>query len=193
MIDVEMVESFYQYFYTHVYRDNKFVKYTTSIRDCETFIKLVDKEYTLQSVGVNFLWEYFVYQFDYWYELKFKNGFSDKVVLAWIIGKKAFDRWKTRDREYDWIIDKSVILDKYKLQKNELFSKNVQPEKSGYDASKAIRKQHLNTEKGFAICVQYTTLFDPKDVSCIMCKHKKECKELLRVNYPKLYRQRNLL
>lgn len=195
MLSIEQIEAFYGYFYAARYNDRKYKfkasKATRSV--CNTFLEIIDKEYSLQSVGESFLWDYFIFQFQYWEDLTFDNKFTDKIVIAWIVGKKAFNRWKERDREFDWQIEKAAIIEKYGLQKNSLIGpKIVEEVDSGHRffASSLIRKQYLNTPPGFAMCVEFTTLFDPADMSCIRCNNRADCKELLRANYPKIYEQR---
>lgn len=198
MLNISQIEAYYSYFYKKRYSlskyDFKSTKTTRSV--CNSFLDLVDKEYSLHSVGHTFLWQYFVFQFDYWNKAQLDNKFSDKVVIGWIIGKKAFERWVQRDKEFDWQISAGDFLTKYGFDINELvkiYDLNIDRKPvntNTYDSSKSIRKQFLNTERGFAICVQQTTLFDPKDLSCIKCNSRVECKELLRVNYPRIFNSR---
>lgn len=194
MLNVAQIESYYSYFFKKKYRDHQyqFKQSKTTLSVCNSFLELVDKEYSLHSVGDTFLWDYFLFQFQYWHDLTLENKFTDKVVISFIVGKKAFDRWKKRNREYDWQIETYPIVNLYGVQKKELFTVHEQVKKvnKGFDSSKRIRKEYLNTESGFAMCVQFTTLFDPTDMSCIRCKNRSECKELLRVNYPRLHKER---
>lgn len=196
MIDIETVERFYTYFYQQKYRDYryKFKPSKTTKAVCESFLKLIDKEYSLYAVTENFLWDYFLFQWNYWNNLTLENQFNDKVVIAYIVGKKAFERWKERDQEYDWQMENYDIVKECSLDKKELIQqvkmitaqKQAQTAKK-FDSSKPIRKKYLNTDSGFAMCIEFTTLFDPTDMSCIRCQNRKDCKELLRANYPALY------
>ncbi len=199
MITVPQVEVFFSYFHERKYgAGQKFRTSKTTEGYCDTFLKLLHKEYNLHCVGNQFLWDYFLFQFNYWHELNLQNGFSDKIVIAWIVGKKAFKRWTQRDKEFDWAIDKSEIIEAYGLDQKYLFrlteSLHEKPQTKiqsvPFDSSKRIRKEYLNTDKGFAICIEQTTLFDPKDFSCLKCNNRTDCKELLRVNYPTLFKQR---
>lgn len=196
MLDVDIVEKFYTYFYQHKYYDYryKFKRTKTTKSVCESFLKIVDEEYSLYAVTENFLWEYFLFQWQYWNDLSLENKFSDKVAIAYIVGKKAFDRWKERDKEYDWQIESYKIVKEYNLDKKELVKdiQKIREQKQAqtvkrFDSSAGIRKKYLNSKQGFAMCTEFTTLFDPKDMSCIRCQNRKDCKELLRVNYPALF------
>src|SRR5437868_6371279 len=114
MIDINTIEQFFNYFYQHRYRvSRKLIKSKTTQKHCDSFLKIIDKKYTLESVGTQFLWEYFLFQFNYWHDLTFENSFSGDVQLAWVIGKKAFQRWDERNREYDWQIDTYPIVKAY--------------------------------------------------------------------------------
>lgn len=195
MLTIAQIERYYSYFFNCKYNTprNKFKATKTTTSVCESFLKIIDSNYSLVSIGNTFLWEYFLFQFQYWHELELKNSFHDKVPIAWIVGKKAFQRWIDRNKDYDWQIETYPIVKAYSLNKNDLIDKEQEKPKNKsvlFDSSKAIRKRFLNTKEGFAICVQQTTLFDPSDTSCIRCNSRSECKELLRVNIPSIYQQR---
>ena len=192
MIDAAMLERVYTYFYQHKYSDYKYKlkKSKTTASHCDSFLKIIDKEYSLYAVTENFLWDYFVFQWSYWEDTSLENKFSNEVSLSWIIGKKAFQRWKERNQEHDWQIDKSWFADKYNLDKKELFAVRELKTESKFDSSKPIRKQYLNTKQGLAMCTEFTTLFDPKDFSCIRCESRTDCRQLLKANYPALYNVR---
>jgi hypothetical protein len=199
MLNVAQIESFYSYFYKQKYRDYKYSFKTTKTTEsvCNSFLQLVDKKYSLHCVGASFLWDYFLFQFQYWEDLTLTNKFSDKIVLGWIVGKKAFQRWQERDKEFDWQIETYSIIATYELDKKYLLQCNTcekpkieNPKSVPYDSSKPLRRQFHNTNKGFATCLEFTTLFDPKDISCIKCQFRTDCKELLKVNYPQLYKER---
>lgn len=193
MLDLPTIETFYEHFYSKKYRLKYRLKQSKkTVGVCRSFLALIDKKYSLHCVDKMFLWEYFIFQFNYWHDLTIKS-FYNKLSIEYIVGKKAFDRWDKRDREFDWIIDDSKTIERLGVQKNVLFTDREQRTKvNKHDSSRAIRKQFHNTERGFACCIEFTTLFDGRDVSCVTCKFKQDCKELLRSNYPALYKERGL-
>lgn len=193
-INSKVVLSFYEYFNKRRYLEKKkFIPTKTNIKDVNTFLEIIDSEYSLHSVGLNFLYEYFIFQYQYWDNVSIESKFNDKIALNYIIGKKAFERWKTRDKEFDWTIEKNKIEEKYGIVKSYLIEeKEIEEQQPKFSLEKEVRKKYLNTDKGLAMCIEYTTLYDPKDLSCLRCKYQKDCKELLRVNYPKLYKERGL-
>lgn len=183
MLNVKQIENVYQYFYCKKY-GNKIIpgRTETTKKVCQSFLDLLDKNYKLECVGKTFIWEYFLFQFHYWDELTV-NSYTDKIAISFIVGKKAFQRYKDRNKDFDWQMDSYPIIENYRLLKGDLdvFFDKVQFRM--VDSTKNIRKMFHNTEKGFAICVQFTTLYEPANVTCITCKFKADCKELKRVNY----------
>ena len=54
-------------------------------------------------------------------------------------------------------------------------------------------KQRLfNTEEGFVNCFQETTLYNPVSDVCNICNFIEDCKKILKINYEKLYKIREL-
>lgn len=193
MLSVEDVKKFYEYFYFKKYGGKKYIYPTTSKDEklIENFLSTLDKEYRLDSLGYNFLWKYFVFQFTYWDELTLQQ--VSKIQPNFILGKQAFYRYRDRDSEYDWQITNSKFITKYKVNESALIKIVEKPTSQVKQISitdRVFRAQHLNTEYGLAHCLEYTTLYDKRDISCLACKFKKECKELLKRNYPLLYSER---
>jgi len=195
MLTINTVELFYQYFYSHKYKGSKYKfkrsKATKSV--CENFLKLVDKHYNLQTVGEQFLWDYFIFQFQYWHDAALENPYSKETLIAWVVGKKAFERWAGRDQSFNWTSDKAIIINLYAVQKKDLFTVHEHEQivnVNRFDSSARIRRQFLNSDSGFAMCIEFTTLFDPADKSCKKCNNSTECTAILKANFPLLYNKR---
>lgn len=190
MLSSEDVQLSYQFFYQRVYSEPKYILTftTTNSKLCDSFFKELRKTLTLESLGYNWLWKYLVFQFDYWDNLTI-TAFNGKMNFAFIFGQKAVNRYLQRNQEYDWQLEDSNVVSKYKISKNEfelLF--RVSTVKQSYQNPN--RLIGLNTESGLVNCIATTTLYDINDHSCTQCKYSKECKELLRLNYPKIYKDR---
>lgn len=185
MLNIKIIEDVFQYFYCKKYGFKKIPAKTEKTRNvCENFLTLLDKRFGLPGLGKTFIWEYFLFQFNYWDELTV-SAYSETISINFIVGKKAFKRYLDRDKEFDWQMDTYPIVAKYKLLKSDLniFFAVTEVKKPDVSVQMQIRKQFYNTEKGFANCVEFTTLYEPAQVCCITCKFKQECKELKRVNY----------
>lgn len=186
-----LIQKSFEYFFRKVYKQEKFQFHFTpyNLKIYETLLKEIDKRVNTTSLGKQFVWRYCIFQFTYWDELIIDTP-SSRVGFSHIFGKKAIDRYFTRDKEYDWQFDSPEISLKYKLSTLE-FNSHVDPKKDKLEhTNSGIRLRFLNTDKGLATCLSQTTLFDRKDSSCLLCNFQTECKELLKTNYPTIYKNR---
>ena len=189
MFTSQDVVDFYTYFYKKRFNSLNY-KYKPSEKAEKTinsFIKLVDKHYNLKLVGKNFLWDFFLYGFNYWRDAKLQ-AFHGQFRIELIIGKKAFDRWYQNERDDHWVVEKSEIIRLYGFIKSDL----IKPEKIIYTGEHEIiiKKLHYNTQLGFFHCLNNTTLYNHKHTCCITCNFKNDCKKLLKENLPQIYKLR---
>lgn len=189
-IDFETVKRFYEYFYRKRYNSEKY-KYKPSARGekiINTFINSIDKRYNLKLVGEEFLWSYFIYQFNYWRNAEIKS-FYGKMQIQYIIGKKALDRYIEDANNLMWVTENSEIIDKYGFVKSELIGVENKPSYSSNYEEGVKRKNH-NTYKGFYLCIENTTLYNPKHTSCLLCNYKNDCRKVLKEKFPEIYESR---
>lgn len=156
------------------------------------FIKFLKQDYN-QQADINFLVDFFKFQFSHYVGIKTSYG-TNAIMLHWIIGPKAIERWKQRDVRKKWIVRVKLkndvelkLLTTYKKinQKDEkqvflLIHKHEERDKA----------KHHNTNKGLNYCAFTTTLFNPKSTFCTSCIFKENCKILLSKNHPKLHKLR---
>lgn len=189
-IDENLVYKFYEYFYKkkHNQLSYKFKPSDKAKALTLKFIKKLDKHYNLKTIGEEFLWNYFVYQFNYWRNAELK-AFYGKFRIDLIIGDKAFKRFK--DDQYDnmWVTYGSEIIDLYGLRKHDLIHHDTSP-KYKTTQEESIKLLHLNEDIGFLYCIENTTLYNYKHKACLMCNFKDECKKILKEKYPKIYERR---
>lgn len=192
MINSKNIILSYEYFYSRFYKNLKYKFFPTGSaqKQIGNFLVLLKKE-NKHTIGINYLFDYFTFQFDYWdgLELEIKESFSNKVVLSYIIGPKAYKRYKLRDQYYDWQIQDSRIFKKYGIDKSE-YKKLFQEIKKGEYDETPIKLLNYGTDKGFNNCLMFTTLYNHRNLICFKCIYKVECKKLLEVNYPKKYEER---
>lgn len=157
------------------------------------FIKLLDKHYGLDSIGLNFLITYFVFHFD---SLNFRTGSSFKfknstVTIQFVVGKKAFQKWLDRDQNFDWSIKTSEFLFENNISLSQI-KDFFQTENFVFlNKSEEIAKQlFFNTDRGFLYCIERTTLYTHKSKNCLTCSFKDDCKKLLKLNYPNIHKAR---
>lgn len=152
---------------------------------------LVNQYQHCDSIGIDYLWNYFVYQFEYWKKLEIEKR-NKKIDISYIVGKKAFDRYISRDTEYDWQITEnartySKILFEEKVSLPIKVNNN-----SSYDSDDIYRATSLNTELGLSNCITYTSLFNPKSNNCSQCNFQNQCIQTQQQLYPRIYRNRKI-
>jgi len=75
------------------------------------FAKFLIDRYGEKSIGFDFLYKYFVFQFEYWRTKKTREG-EGRAQIRWIIGDKAFKRWLNKDSDY-WYFCQQGLLKKH--------------------------------------------------------------------------------
>lgn len=184
------VWALYELFYRKLYNQELYI-YSPSesaYRQTDNFLKLLDKKYTLESIGDNFLVTYFIFQFAYWSELDI-SAYTKNIVISYIIGPKAFQRWTGRDPEFDYTID-LFQAKKTKVTKREALSLITGVSEQRQDKLKhedRERSRFANTDRQLNHCIENTTLFNPRSKHCLACKEKITCKEILEERFPQIF------
>ena len=183
-MDKDWIIQLYEYFY----RKTKFKrKYKLKLGKLENkwidnFLNSLD-----QSYNKEWFFEYFLFQFAYWYRLK--QEFNGDFQLNWVIGIKALDRYRNRNKDGDYY--RSEFSRRLRIKYSDLVKetkKDLVPLNRVEDLE---RKRFLNEDlKGLLHCVSYTTLFDPRSEACKVCKTQKECIEIQVKTYTGLYEKR---
>jgi hypothetical protein len=188
MILLSDVTEYYQYFYSKRFESQKY-KFKPSekgLRTINTFLDLIKKTYP--SMGRKFLWRYFTFQFLYWEDLELE-AFFGKFRIELVVGKKAFQRWLDRNKDFDNQIDSNDLKEKYDIKKSDLINPIIEaPVHYPYDEN--AKRMYFGTSKGFATCLQFTTLYDNTHVTCQKCPYADDCKKILLKTYPQLYERR---
>lgn len=159
----------------------------------EKFIDLLQKHYHLDQLGEDFLWRYFIFQFNFWKKAKLKKGVE--IDISFVVGKKAFQRFLDRNQDFDW----QLLNDKRNYnQKDFNIIVGIEEEESssfkeqdGVDIDDIYRRKFHNTERGFAYCLTYTLLCNMNSNFCKECKFIELCKGKQAIMFPSVYRSRN--
>lgn len=181
---------------TSLNRNYKFIPNDRDRKIIISFIKWLYSKYHRSEIGVDFLTTYFEFQFSNYVGMKTK--FNKAIMLNWIVGNKAIQRWEERNPRLKWVVKVKInkefslkLKEAFKkenksktLNEKELFIKNVNQneEKS--------KKQFYNTLKGFLYCQAHTTLFNKKSELCCQCENRLLCKDMLKNELPKFYKIR---
>ena len=190
------VEYIYKAFFFFMFQDYGVKKKLTNRIEkfSESFLKELERQYNVNQLGCDFLWKYFIFQFNFWKKAKLKKGIE--IDISFVVGKKAFDRYQKRDQDYDWqlINDGNRKYDRKKFdlvlgfQENEKFEQQDEKE---IDIDDVYRRKFYNTDKGFDYCITYTLLYNNKSKYCKECKFVEECLEVQKHVYLTVYKDRD--
>lgn len=181
-----VVERLMTYFISRITSNDDFV-YNFLDSELKTVLSFFDyfkKNKTI--IGNEFLANYFEFQFNYWIGC---DILYSKIRIAWIIGPKAIERWKNKKYTNSFLTDirKNIPLSIKSL---------IEPVNGDFDFTEPYpheekeKQLFLNQPCGLMWCIQNTTLINPNSEVCGECKFKNDCKDLLKVNFPKLYKKR---
>lgn len=177
----------------------------SSLYNFANFIK-EKKEYFLT---INWLFDYFNYQFCYWNFVKEEKEKNNKEIyliqLHWILGKKALKRYDSRTSKDSYFYHSS-FFPKFQIKKNDLIDfleekkcliierKDEEDKEIKFNTinkkEENIKAKKYNTLDGFNLCLNFTTLFKFESSYCKKCNWKDNCKKILKNTYPKIYQKR---
>lgn len=143
-----------------------------------------------ESAGAMYLFKYFCFQFHYWHNLDTMFG-KGNVQFNWVIGKKAFERWKSNS-EHNWYSYSTDLSNKFGIRMADLV-KEVKVElkqRVVVQHEDGDRMLYHNTPKGLIMCSDYTSMWEPLSKVCQSCTNVEECKIIMNSNYPSIYANR---
>lgn len=162
----------------------------------KSFVQLIDRRYSLGSIGDEWLFTYLCFQYEYWLDLETQIK-SKTLPVSWILGEKAFNRYlnfpyrdftKARGVMSGFGIRQSTIWgnSKRKSQLPQGVLNGILP----YE--ELIKQTFFDQEKGFVLCIERTTLFNPFSDTCNGCRFRSDCKAILQRQTPSLFVLRGL-
>jgi hypothetical protein len=119
-----------------------------------------------QQIGNNWLFEYFLFQFNRYYDKKTRFG-TGIVQLSWVVGKKALSNWKNKKDGETFYVDE--FRRKFEL-KNPLIPKK----------QLKLSEEYFNIKRkaGNVVECNQLNLYKEKNIVCRFCNNKLICKEL---------------
>lgn len=170
---------FFEYFFRKVtgYNNYNFKPTKNDLVTLDKFLDVIDTDYEgIQSIGYNFFYQYFTFSFSHQVEMKLKysSQFGNAIMFNWIIGKKAYKRWKTKPKEF-WYFYKDFIQN-YNISLKDL-DKGVKIEETSLKlVQNRERERYYNTERGFLNCLSENLRYS-NNKFCMFCKYKRRCKQ----------------
>lgn len=158
---------------------------------CDDFLQKLNELYHIETIGVDFLWNYLIFQFEYWKKLDLESR-GKAIDISYVYGKRALDRYINRDQNFDWqISERARTYDKKAFEKKVNLQTLIDKD-SRYNADDLYREKFFNTDLGLSNCITYTSLFDYASNYCKECIFKDQCIETQKQLYPTIYRNRKI-
>lgn len=182
----EDIIKFYQYFYSKVYHYENF-EYKPDSKNLKLISNFIFK-LNNPSLGDNWLFDYFAFQFEYWSNIEYKK--IKTVVLSFIIGKKALERYNNRPENWKYFTD--IFIGRFGLNIKDICGDSFH-KKDFYEisVSEELDKKRFIGEDRLYHCLSHTTLYNIRSRECVLCPFSKQCIEILKKKYPSIYKIRN--
>lgn len=161
----EKLKQIYQYLY-ETCSGGRFDNFKYSQKDqtlIDKFIKRLN-----YSIGENWLWDYFCYQFNRYIDLKTRLG-TGRIPLSWVVGDKAWNKWQEASEEELFYVND--FKTRFNL-KNPVFERVFLLRDNSYKERE--RNRFKNDERRLVHCKE-NSLFDRLSKTCFKCKNKVYC------------------
>ena len=161
----EKVIRLFEYLYQQT-SGSPYFKFKSTEREnkmIDNFVYLLPENY-----GDVWLFDFMTFQFSRYYDQNTRFG-RGKVMLGWVIGKKALAAFRTATEEQFYYVMKfkeicrvkNILLTPTKVE----FSSNYKNDE---------RKRFFNTDRGLLHCTEMN-LFEEKNKICVICKNRNFC------------------
>lgn len=184
----QIIIDLYSFFYKRMYKGTSYdfdKESELHNKQIDSFLQALQEDKVI--AGPNWLIDYFSFQWNYWIDASTKT--KKKVMLSWIIGQKALDRWNNKHESYQYYYKRNLyyifeITTEDVRRSITIGIQNQQPD----PISEAEESEKLVYQDGIerlVHCMEFTTLFHPQSPICDKCQQQDSCKEIL-FNSPEL-------
>lgn len=186
-----MVVDLFKRYYQAVFEidEFRFGMTDSKYKTIENFVSTVKAFTESDMLHEAYMEKYFEYQFNHWYDYTSEST-AGRIQIEWIVGKKAFERWKKADPIISaFVVRKNLRKDvnfKSRLEKENWNMIIIEPN----EVEEREKERFHNTNQGYNYCLISTTLYNHKSTNCIACKNSTRCKENLKNVFPKIFKKR---
>lgn len=181
----------YSYFVSKVYSQNyQYFYLNPSKKQIRAAIDFSVALITLQQrIDRDYLFDYCAYQFD-WILKKNPRYNETRVPFHQVFSKTSIDRWLDVDEGYMYYI--SSELHEKGIKREDVVKVHVHSRTpiELIEVEEIEKQRFHNSERGFAHCLLFTTLYNPKSISCLRCSYNIECQELQKKKSPAVWYDR---
>lgn len=163
--------------------------YRCNDQDVRAWNSFVDY-YSNTNIGEDFIKRFAEYGIQSWFNPAMNEIQKHRCRFAWIFGLPAIKRWNKLGAETNIRITRSCLKTEFDIKHDDIKSNLNNAYSALRNSEELLKQRYYNRKRGLEWCIANTTLFFHKSTLCASCIHKLECKKILKINYPKIYKLR---
>ena len=168
------------------------VAYKCNDHDVNGWNKFVDY-YTQQNIEIDksFVYNFLKYGLQSWFNPSCTESHKRNCRFSWIFGGEAIKRYNALNtKARAEVVRKGVQVDLREHIKVKTTTDASLMYLSVRNSEEKMKQEFHNTKRGITWCIANTTLFFHKSSLCASCMYKVDCKQMLKDNFPKIYKLR---
>ena len=171
------------------------VAYKCNDNDVSGWNKFVDY-YSEQGVEIDksFVYNFLKYGLQSWFNPSCTEMHKRNCRFSWVFGSEAVKRYNALNVKARASVVRKGVQNDLRQHIECCKSKTTTDASLLYlsvrVAEENLKREYHNTKRGLAWCMANTTLFFHKSSLCASCVNKAECKNILKDNFPKIYKLR---
>lgn len=146
--------------------------------------------YKNTNIGEDFIRKFAEYGIQSWFNSDMNAVQKHRCRFSWVFGSAAIKRWNALGMEKNVKMTQIYLRSEFKIKGKEIHSALNEVYSSIRNSEERLKQRYYNRKRGLDWCVANTSLFFHKSTLCASCIHKIECKKILKINYPKIYKLR---
>ena len=143
-----------------------------------------------ENIGENFINDFIEFGFQSWFNSRSEKNYSHDIRFSWLFGKPAIKRWKKNSPSTNKFFVRSELKKSHKINLTKKTSEATKLLLTIRPIEEQFKSEYYNTQRGFLWCIANTTLYFHKSSWCVNCNMKKNCKDILKNEYSKVYKLR---
>ena len=142
------------------------------------------------GIGEEFIRKFAEYGFQSWFNSGSEINRSHSIRFNWVFGMAAIRRWKKYSAETNVYLTRIGLKKEHEINLVGRTGEIANIVTTLRSSEEKYKQVYHNTKRGLLWCIANTTLYFHKSQWCATCEFKKECREVLRKEYPKIYMKR---
>lgn len=167
-------------------KDYVFLPTKQQEKQIDNFVLLLNSKVGAMAIDRFFIFDFMCFQFNLRKDQRTRFG-RGVVMLNHVIGKKAFELWVNRGDSWKFYVER--FIKEYCIDRP-VVEEKVRDFDILQEGEERVKAMFFNQDKGLEVCVNNTTLYNPRSKLCCGCVFMEECKKVQAEIYPDIYFRR---